>query len=49
MEAKKTHEEKARYKLYKNTTYIVVQVLETIPHKTAAVKPPASHLTNLSS
>ena len=36
--------EKAKQELHKNTTSHIEQILEAISHKTAAVRPPTSHL-----
>ena len=38
--------EKARWELHKNAAYSFEKFLEAAPHKTAAVRPLISHLTN---
>ena len=49
MDANKTHGEKAWRQLHKNATSSIEQVLEAIPHKTAAVRPLSTHHENYSS
>ena len=49
MDANKTHREKARWKLLKNATRSLEQILEATLYKTATVEPLTSHLTNHSS
>ena len=39
-------EKKDRWELHKNATFCFEQILEAAPHKTAAVEPLTSHLTN---
>ena len=43
LDANKTHEEKARWELQKNATYCFEQILEETSHKTATLRPLASH------
>ena len=45
----KTYSEKTRREIHKNATRCLEQILEVIPHKTAAVRSLTSHLTNQSS
>ena len=49
MDINKMYEEKARLELHKNTESCFEQILDAVPQKTAAVRPPVSHLTNRSS
>ena len=44
MEADKEFGEKAIGELYKNATNYIKQILETISHETAVVRPPTSYL-----
>ena len=46
MDVNKTHRDKARWELHKNVKCCLEQILEAIPHKTAAIWPPTSHLSN---
>ena len=46
LDAHETHRERTRRESHKNATYYLEQILEATPYKTAAVRPPASHLTN---
>ena len=39
------HKEKARWEQHKNAACCLVQILEATNHKSATVRPPASHLT----
>ena len=42
----KKFREKAQWELHKNAACYLEQILEATSHKTAAVWPPTSHLTN---
>ena len=44
MDTNKTYGEKAWQQLDKNAESCIEQVLEATPHKTAAVRPPTTHL-----
>ena len=44
MDADKSYTEKAKQELQKNATSYIEQILEVTSHKTAAVRPPISHL-----
>ena len=46
MDANKTDGEKAWRQLHKNATSNIEQVLETAPHKAAAIRPPTTHHEN---
>ena len=41
-------EEKAWWQLHKNAESNIEQVMETAPHKAAAVRPPTTHYKNYS-
>ena len=44
MDADWAYREKAKWELHKNVTSYNEQILEATSHKTAAVRPPTSHL-----
>ena len=44
--ANETHKEKAIWELHKNVMCCFEQILEATPHKTLAIRPLTSHLTN---
>ena len=44
MDADKGYREKVRWEWYKNAVSYIEQILEVTSHKTAAVRPPTSHL-----
>ena len=46
MDANKTHGEKAWRQLHKNAAGNIGLVLEAVPHKAAAVRPPTTHHEN---
>ena len=46
MDANLTYGEKVWQQLHKNTASNIEQVLETAPHKAAAVRPPTAHHEN---
>ena len=46
MDANKTYGKKAWWKLHKNAASNIEQVLETAPHKAAAVRPPTTYHEN---
>ena len=46
MSANKTAREEAKWQLHKNVTSNIEQVLAATPHKTPAIRPPASHHEN---
>ena len=46
MDANKTYGEKAWQQLHKNAASNIEQVLETVSHKAAAVRPPTTHHEN---
>ena len=46
IDTNKMHREKATWELHKNDACHLEQILEVKPHKTAAVSPLTSHLTN---
>ena len=46
MDANETHREKVSLKLCKNVVRCLEPILQVTPHKTAVVRPLASHLTN---
>ena len=48
MDTNKTHQEKARLLQLKNTANCLKQFLIATPYKTAAVRSPATYLTNYS-
>ena len=44
IDADKTHSEEAKRELHKNPMNYTEQILEAIPHETAAVRPLTTHL-----
>ena len=46
MDANKTHREKARWELHKNSSSYFEQIFEATFHKTTAVQPLTFHLKN---
>ena len=46
MDANETDGKKAWRQLHKNVASNIEQVLETIPHKPAAIRPPTTHHEN---
>ena len=44
MDADKVYRERARQEVQKNAISYIEQILEATSHKTAAVRPPTSHL-----
>ena len=49
MDADETDGEKAWRQLHKNAVSNIEQVLETTPHKAAAIRPPTTHYENYQS
>ena len=46
MDFNKALVEKATWRLHKDATFPFGKIMEASPHKTSAVRPPTSHLTN---
>ena len=44
METGQAYRENVRRELHKNTTSYIEQIIETISHKTSAIRPPTSYL-----